>query len=182
MKTYIALLRGINVSGQKIIKMELLRKALTELDFENVSTYIQSGNILFQSNISDTKKLEIQIHDLIEKHFGFDVAVIVVTPEDLKTIIAKNPYADENIEEPQPYVSFLSEVPTAENREVLSAMDFQNDRFKIIDKAMYLHYAVGAGTTKLSNAVIEKKLKLTSTARNWKTVKKLIELSEAIGN
>lgn len=181
MKTYIALLRGINVSGQKIIKMELLRKALAELNFTNISTYIQSGNILFQSAVSDQQKLEKQIHDVIGKHFGFDVSVIVVTPEDLKSVIVKNPYAEEDIAEPQPYVAFLSDIPTHENVAVLSAMDFQNDRFQTVGKTMYLHYAEGAGTTKLSNAVIEKKLKLTSTARNWKTVKKLIELAEGIG-
>lgn len=181
MKTYIALLRGINVSGQKIIKMELLRKALAELEFANVSTYIQSGNILFQSPLSDAKKIEKQIHDLIEKHFGFDVPVIVVTPDALRSVIDKNPYAHENIAEPQPYVAFLSAVPTEENVAVLSAMDFQDDRFQTIGKTMYLHYADGAGTTKLSNAVIEKKLNLVSTARNWKTVKKLIELAENLG-
>lgn len=181
MKTYIALLRGINVSGQKIIKMELLRKALAELDFANVSTYIQSGNILFRSPISDPKKLEKQIHDLIEKRFRFDVSVIVVTPEDLESVIAKNPFAGENIAEPQPYVAFLSDIPADENIAVLSAMDFQKDRFRPIGRTLYLHYADGAGTTKLSNAVIEKKLQLTSTTRNWKTVKKLIELAENMG-
>lgn len=181
MKTYIALLRGINVSGQKLIKMELLRQVLNELDFEHISTYIQSGNILFQSKISDTKKLEKQIHDLIEKHFGFDVSVIVVTPDDLKSVIQKNPLAKENIELPQPYVAFLSDVPVKENIAVLSGIDFQKDRFNIVDKTMYLHYADGAGTTKLSNAVIEKKLKLTATSRNWKTILKLIELSESVG-
>lgn len=181
MKTYIALLRGINVSGQKIIKMELLRKALTELDFENVSTYIQSGNILFRSPISDPKKIEKQIHDLIEKHFKFDVSVIVVTPDDLKSVIAKNPFAGEKIEEPQPYVAFLSQEPTTENISVLKSIDFQNDRFVIVDQSMYLHYADSAGKTKLSNAIIEKKLKLTATSRNWKTIKKLIELSENLG-
>ncbi|WP_170826875.1 DUF1697 domain-containing protein [Flavobacterium caeni] len=180
MKTYIALLRGINVSGQKLIKMDALRKALTELDFENVSTYIQSGNILFQSKTDDVKKLEKLIHDLIEKHFGFDVSVIVVTPQDLVDTMKSNPFANDHIELPQPYVSFLSDVPTNENTAILKAIDFQKDRFEIVGKNLYIHYADGAGQTKLSNAVIEKKLKLTSTARNWKTVLKLIELAEAI--
>jgi len=180
MKTYIALLRGINVSGHHLIKMEKLREVLAELDFEQVSTYIQSGNILFQSTISDTKKLEKMISDLIYKHFGFDVSVIVVTPEDLKITVKNNPFAKENIELPQPYVSFLSTAPARSDLEMFKAINFQKDRWIVVDKNMYLHYADGAGSTKLSNAVIEKKLKLISTARNWKTVHKLIELGDAM--
>lgn len=180
MKTYIALLRGINVSGHKMIKMEKLCEVLKELEFEKISTYIQSGNILFKSKIEDEKKLEKMISDLIYKHFGFDVPVIVVTPEDLKTTIKNNPFAKENIALPQPYVAFLSTVPAIWDLEVLKATNFQKDRFVVLEKNMYLHYADGAGSTKLSNAVIEKKLKLTATARNWKTVLKLVELSEAM--
>ncbi|HMI06416.1 MAG TPA: DUF1697 domain-containing protein [Flavobacterium sp.] len=180
MKTYIALLRGINVSGHKLIKMEKLREVLKELELEHISTYIQSGNVLFQSKISGSKKLEKMISDLIYKHFGFDVAVIVLTPEELKTTVKNNPFSKENIELPQPYIAFLSTIPVFSDIEVLKATDFQNDRFVVMDNKMYLHYADGAGSTKLSNAIIEKKLKLTSTARNWKTVLKLIELSEAM--
>lgn len=180
MKTHIALLRGINVSGHNLIKMEKLREVLKELDFEQISTYIQSGNILFKSEISDAKKIEKQIHDLIEKHFGFDVSVIVVTPEDLKSTVKNNPFAKENIALPQPHVSFLSVTPALPNLEILKAIDFQKDRWIVVNQNMYIHYADGAGTTKLSNAVIEKKLKLISTARNWKTVHKLIELADAM--
>lgn len=180
MKTYIALLRGINVSGQKIIKMEALRKSLEVLDLADVSTYIQSGNILFRSALNDARPLEELLHDHIEKQFGFGVSVIVVTPDDLRAVIAQNPFEGEQIEEPQPYVSFLSDEPSEQNLEALQAMDFQQDRFISIDKTLYIHYADGAGKTKLSNAVIERKLKLTSTARNWKTVKKLLELAEAM--
>lgn len=178
MQTYIALLRGINVSGQKLIKMEALRKALEELNFKNISTYIQSGNVLFQTEISDVAALGQQICDLIGKHFGFEVSVIVVTPKDLQQTIADNPFAPENIELPQPYVSFLSERPEQQNIQVLEAMDFQEDRFRIVGKNLYIHYADGAGKTKLTSAVIEKKLRLTSTARNWKTVLKLLELAD----
>ncbi len=180
MKTYIALLRGINVSGQKLIKMEALRNALGELGFTNVSTYIQSGNILFQSAVSATAKLETQIHDLIRKQFGFDVRVLVVTPDALRQTVALNPFQKDGIALPQPYVSFLSERPKPENAKVLESMDFGNDRFEIIGNNIYIHYADGAGKTKLSNAVIEKKLQLDSTARNWKTVRKLLELADQI--
>lgn len=181
MQTYIALLRGINVSGHKIIKMETLRKALETLDFKNVSTYIQSGNILFQSNEESIPKLEKQIVDLIFKHFSFDVPVTIVTPNDLKKIVRENPYADEKITDPaQPYVSFLSEIPASDKLNELMAVDFKGDNFRAVGNVLYLQYLDSAGNSKLSNAIIESKLKLRSTARNWKTVQKLIELAEAI--
>ena len=181
MKTYIALLRGINVSGHKIIKMETLRKVLEELGFSNISTYIQSGNILFQSDSDDTAKLEHQIAGIITKHFGFDVPVTVVTPDDLKKIVLENPYANDKIEDPaQPYVAFLSEVPATDKLGLLQAVDFKGDNFINIEKALYLQYINHAGDSKLSNSIIESKLKLKATSRNWKTVLKLIELAEAI--
>lgn len=180
MNTYIALLRGINVSGHNLIKMEKLREILKELDFEHISTYIQSGNILFQSKISDPKKLEKMISDLIYKHFGFNVSAFVVTLEDLKATVKNNPFAKENIALPQPYVSFLTTTPALSDLEMFKAINFQKDRWIVVGKNMYIHYADGAGATKLSNAIIEKKLKLTATARNWKTVHKLIELADAM--
>lgn len=181
MRTYIALLRGINVSGHKIIKMETLRKVLEELNFKNVSTYIQSGNILFQSGETSIPKLEKQITDLIFKHFSFDVPVTVVTPQDLKKIVNDNPYAAQQLEDPaQPYVSFLSEIPSVEKLELLKAIDFKGDNFVNIGKTLYINYVKSAGDSKLSNVIIENKLKLRSTARNWKTVNKLIELADAI--
>jgi|SRR6218665_480785 len=180
MKTYIALLRGINVSGHKIIKMDLLRKVLSELDFENIRTYIQSGNIIFESKSTDIPKLEKQIADTIFTHFGFVVPIIMITPEELKTVIEKNPYSKENLDDAtQPYVSFLSEIPKTEHLQVFKTIDFKDDQFVNIDKTLYLWYANAAGNSKLSNAIIESKLQLRSTARNWKTVLKLYELATA---
>lgn len=181
MKTYIALLRGINVSGQKIIKMEILRKVLMELDLENISTYIQSGNLLFESKIADSRRLENMIATKIKAHFGFDIPTVVLTLEELRAVVKKNPYVKENLANPtQPYVAFLSGVPALSDIEILGRIDFQNDRFHVIGKTIYLHYANSAGKTKLSNGMIENKLKIKSTSRNWKTVLKLIELSEAM--
>lgn len=179
MKTYIALLRGINVSGHKIIRMELLRKVLGELDFENISTYIQSGNIIFDSTISDVAVLEDQIANKIEEHFGFLVPVRITTSEELKRIVLENPFIEENLlDDKQPYVAFLSEIPKATNIEQLQAIDFANDRFVTKNRALYLWYADSAANTKLSNVIIEKKLQLKATSRNWKTVLKLITLTE----
>lgn len=180
MKTYIALLRGINVSGQKIIKMELLRKAVAELGFENISTYIQSGNIIFKSTESDAEKLGDLIAGKIKDHFSFDVPIVMVTPDYLKQVIALNPYQNRTLSDPaQPYVAFLSEVPKEENTGVLKTLDFGNDEFTIVGKSVYLLY-LNAGKTKLSNTIIESKLKVKATSRNWKTIHKLLALTETI--
>jgi len=179
MPIYIALLRGINVSGHKIIKMEKLRLVLEELGFKNISTYIQSGNIIFASDIKDTTVLEDQISATIEEHFGFQVPVTVLVPDDLRSVVEKNPFKNQVIEDPaQPYVAFLSKKPEAAALETLGSVDFSGDRFINIDKTLYLFYAISAAKTKLNNVIIENKLKLKATSRNWKTIQKLIELVE----
>ncbi len=181
LQTYIALLRGINVSGHKIIKMEALREALAELQFANVSTYIQSGNILFQSGINNPFILEQQIAGIIEKHFKFQVPVIVVTVKEINAVINNNPYSENEIKDPaQPYVAFLSEIPTTGAVAVLKSVDFSNDSFVHIGKTLYLLYARSAADTKLTNTVIESKLKVRATTRNWKTIQKLIDLAGAM--
>lgn len=178
MEKFIALLRGINVSGQKLIKMEALRAAMQELPFQDVSTYIQSGNILLSSDGKDSPEIGRMIREKVLERFGFDVSVIVVTPEELETAVLENPFASRTTDDStQPYVGFLSHIPKAVDIEVLKAIDFRGDEFAVIGKRIYLWYADSAGNTKLSNAVIEKKLSITSTARNWKTVRKLIALS-----
>ncbi|MGK4567993.1 DUF1697 domain-containing protein [Flavobacterium sp. 3HN19-14] len=181
MHTYIALLRGINVSGHNMIKMELLRGFLKELDFANITTYINSGNILFQSQQTDTAKLEESIHLKIAEKFGFNIPVVIVTLEGLKIVVSNNPFSENEISDPtQPFVAFLSVNPSQDDIAAFSAIDFGKDKFHIIHKAIYLIYADGAaGKTKLTNALIENKLKVRATSRNWKTVHKLITLAEA---
>ncbi len=179
MNTYVALLRGINVSGHKIVKMELLRKFLGELNFENITTYIQSGNIIFDSPIEDSTALENQITNKILQHFGFSVPVRITTLTELKTIVAENPFVKENLlDAVQPYVAFLSDVPTASDLMQLQASDFGNDKFVNKGRVLYLWYANAAANTKLTNIIIERKLHLTATSRNWKTILKLITLAD----
>lgn len=176
MKTYIALLRGINVSGHKIIKMQLLRDVLLQIGFHNVSTYIQSGNVIFQTNLLDKKIIENEIASCIQKHFGHEVPVIVITPEELKSVIERNPHHQESLDPAQPYVAFLSEKPSPLLLKTLQKMDFKGDTFVNQDATLYLHYAQSAADTKLTNTVIERMLQIKSTTRNWKTVLQLMTL------
>ena len=178
--TYIALLRGINVGGHKLIKMEALRKSLERLPFTNVSTYIQSGNILFESPNEDSAQLQRSIAEIIKMDFGFEVPVVIVTLDELNDVVVNNPYSERILSDPaQPYISFLSEIPTRERVATLKEVDFGNDEFTVYKRWLYILYE-SAAKTKLSNVVIERKLNLQSTARNWKTVHKLIELSQKI--
>ncbi|RKR08324.1 uncharacterized protein (DUF1697 family) [Flavobacterium sp. 90] len=177
MQTYIAFLRGINVSGQKLIKMETLRSILTELPIEKISTYIQSGNIIFTSNLTNISDLENQIANSIEKHFGYQVPVLILTLKELQKCAEQNPYSDHNINDPaQPYVTFLSKEPAITDLELFKSIDFREDKHITINKVMYIIYPNPTGNSKLTNSIIESKLKVKATTRNWKTINKLIEL------
>lgn len=181
MPTHIALLRGINVSGQKIIKMEDLRKLMESAGFENVKTYIQSGNIIFGSAEKSAAKLAGTIKKLIFGHYGFDVSIIMLNHAGLSKAIKNNPFVKEkdiDIDLKQVYVTFLSEHPAAENIEKFKLTNIEKDVAVLGDQVMYLKYFNSAGTSKLSNALIENKLKVTATSRNWNTTLKLMALLE----
>ena len=178
MQTYIGLLRGINVSGQKIIKMELLRKMMEKLGFEKVKTYIQSGNLVFQSNLNSTDKLEEIIKTEILKKFGFDVQIQVLQPEALSSALEQNPFLkDESLDIKQNYFAFLHEKPTKENWKILKNFNLNGELIELGDKVLFIHYPNGAGKSKLTTNLIESKLKVSATARNLNTTKKLVEMS-----
>ena len=149
MQTILSLLRGINVSGQKKIVMSDLRKLYEELKFKNVQTYIQSGNVVFQS--SSSKNPSHQIEQKIFDYYKFEVSVMTRTLEELETIISNNPYAKKkNIENDKLYVIFLSEVP---EQKYIFLVENKNDSdlFTILGKEIYLYIPNGYGKTSLNN-------------------------------
>lgn len=177
MQTYICLLRGINVSGQKIIKMELLRKMFENLKFENVKTYIQSGNVIFQTTISSVSEIGKLIQNEIKNEFGFDVHVKILTPEEFQQSLDENPFLkDDSLDLKQHYFAFLDQIPLPENWEILKNLDLGGEKIELNEKVLFVHYTNGAGKSKLSNNLIENKLKLRSTMRNLNTVRKLSEM------
>ena len=180
MHTYISLLRGINVSGQKKILMSDLKRLYEDLKFKNVRTYIQSGNVVFQYKKEDAQKLSTTIQQKIFQQYNFDVAIFNITPEDLKEIIINNPFLNQkNIDQERVYVSFLSGVPEQEKIDKLMPFDFAPDSFFIHEKTVYIHCPVSYGNSKLNNNFFENKLKLVATTRNWKTLLKLKEIAAA---
>jgi len=178
---YIALLRGINVGGHNILKMEVLRKVLQENGFESVKTYIQSGNIIFKTEKSKPIQLIEKISEIIEKEFDFKVPVIVLTIEQLKSIILDNPYLKESSKsEPFMHVTFLSDTPNSKTIADIVANNKDDDELRLGKKVLYLYCPNSYSKSKLVNTFLEKKLKLHTTTRNWKTTLKLLEIAEAM--
>jgi uncharacterized protein (DUF1697 family) len=175
MTRYIALLRGINVSGKKKIPMANLRQLLTSSGLENVQTYIQSGNVIFESSEANKKTLEIKIHDVIHSHFGFEVPVLILSPEGLKQIFDNCPFPQEKKE--NSHFTMLFTTPEKELVQEASTMAYPNEEFVITDDCIYFYCAIGYGKAKYSNNFFERKLKVTATARNYKTMVKLLSLS-----
>lgn len=177
MNKFICLLRGINVSGKNIIKMDALKQAFIDLDLDNVKTYIQSGNIIFTSKFSNECDLEILINKKINQEFNLNIPVLVITENTLKQVIQKNCYIkDASIETSKLHVTFMSQKPLANTVAEIVGKDYGGDEFEICKKVIYLNCLNGYGNTKLTNTFFEKKLKVNCTTRNWNTIQKLIQL------
>ena len=174
--TYISLLRGINVSGQKIIKMADLKLVYESLKFTNVTTYVQSGNVVFQTATSPSK-IASSIEEAIEARFSFEVPVLVRTSTELARVLGKNPLAD--ADPSKLYVTFLSR-PAVMPADEFEKLKQPGDRMAFVGKEVYFSCPGGYGRTKLNNNLLERKLKARATTRNWNTVTKLHELAQAI--
>lgn len=181
MNRFVSLLRGINVGGHRKILMKDLQLLYKDLGFLEISTYIQSGNVVFASeaelNIRDTCQ---NIEQAISDRCGFSVSVIVKTGDELRKIAAENPFlAEADVPISTLSVSFLSDVPAQSDSEMLLAADVFPDRIKIIGSVAYLCLPNGFAKTKLTNVFLEKALKTNATTRNWKTVAALSQAVDA---
>ena len=167
----IALLRGINVGGNRKIPMADLRAWLDAAGFTDVRTYIQSGNVV----VEHETKLDVasRVHDAIEEHSGLDVPVIVRTSQELSAIVAANPY--HGVEPTRLHVSFLADVPDAVATKTANASDCAPEEFTMVGREVYLHLPEGMG-----RSVMVPRLKLikNATTRNWNTVLALVDLGD----
>ncbi len=179
MKTYITLLRGINVSGKNLIKMAELKQLFATIGFKNAITYIQSGNVIFTSIEKNTSKIETKITKAIKTKFSYDIKVLVITKKELEITFNSNPYTKINdVDVTKLCVTFLRNNPTLENvPQIEKLISNANDEFKITKKSIYLYCPTGFAKTKLTNNLFERKLKTDATTRNWRTITKLVELS-----
>lgn len=173
------MLRGINVSGQKLIKMDALRKLYEHLGFHNITTYVQSGNVIFTSKNTKPDELAKKIRQHIEKEFGFDVSVIVLSIDLLKKIIDSNPFIkDTSKDKSFLHVTFLSSKPNEFNFKNIEEKKLTGGEIFISDYAVYLHCPNGYGKLKMSNNLLEKKLNVAATTRNWKTTNELLKIAK----
>lgn len=180
MNTYLALLRGINVSGKKIIKMEALRALFQNEGFTDVKTHIQSGNVIFRSKSSSKEKVAAQIEKMILAEFGFDVTIFVLDAEQVEKAVDNMAFIDgrqpEGPGSKKLYVTFLFEIPTKENFVKLKQAPIGDDLISLRGDVLYFKLESKASESKLSNNLIESKLKVKATTRNWNVTLKLLEL------
>jgi uncharacterized protein (DUF1697 family) len=178
---YAALLRGINVGGNKIIKMEALRALCEALGLAGAQTLLQSGNVVFQSGEADRAKLARRIEGGIEKKFGFEARVVLRSSADLRRVIRENPFAGGKERNPSLlHVMFLEARAATKSFEALRSGFSGPEEMHIAGEELYLYYPHGAGRSKLTNDFIQRKLQVTGTSRNWNTVGKLLEMAETL--
>ncbi len=176
MTIYISLLRGVNVGGHKI-KMQELKDLFESLNLKKVKTYIQSGNVIFESS-KPLQNIKEKIEGEIIKSFGFEVPIFIWNLTEFDNIIKNNPYYDEDLDEL--YVTFLSNKPVNVPVNEINKKADKSEKFQITEKEIYLILPNGYGRTKLNTNYFEKKLKLFATTRNWKTINKLYALANDV--
>lgn len=176
MPVYIALIRGINVGGHKKLKMADVKAAFEALGLDNVRTHLQSGNVVFRSSRSDRAKLAKALEGVL----GVEARIILRTADELRSVIAANPLPEDAKRNPSGFVvAFLADKPTAASMQALRDANQGPETMQLHGAELYIHYGDGMGRSKLTNALIERKLGVAGTARNWNTVTKLLELADA---
>jgi uncharacterized protein (DUF1697 family) len=175
--TFAAFLRGINVGGKNSIPMAELKPALSALGFEDVVTYIQSGNVVFRSPSRAAGDVAEDVERQIAEVFGVDVAVLLRTPAQLRKIAADNPFLGKGADLSKLHVVFLDARPGKDAIAKLDPDRSPPDAFSVRGREIYLRLPKGAGRSKLTIDWFERALSVRATARNWKTLGKLIELT-----
>lgn len=177
MITHLVLLRGINVSGHNMMKMDALKKALENIGFQNVQTYIQTGNVFVDTDEDNASSVGFKIKQEIFKAFGYEVPTVVIGKSDLEACFKNNQFLKENeVDTKKLYVAFISKELAAGSMNDLKMSQVKPDDAQIDGPRIFIKYAVGAGKTKFDQKYIEKKLNVTATIRNWNTVTKLLEM------
>lgn len=171
---YVVLLRAVNVGGRNRVPMAEFRGLLADLGHKKVGTFIQSGNGLFSSGRTDTRVMEEEIEEAIARQMAVQTTAFIRSREDLAVLIDLNPFDVV----PGLHVTFLSEHPDVEALAALDPAQFEPDRYQPGDRALYLVYPNGVQGSKLTQALIERRLGVKATARNWNTVNKLLALTQ----
>lgn len=170
-----AFLRGINVGGKRKLRMADLKAACADLGWTDFSTYIQSGNLLFNADIP-ASEAAAQLEQCLHDHFQLDVPVVALEIQTLQEYILNNPFVNEGCDQAKLHLAFLKAAPTTEALARLEDINRGDDRFVFHKEAIYLCCEGPYHQTKLSNQAFESRLKVGVTTRNWRTVMKMLEL------
>lgn len=173
---YVALLRGINLGGKTMIKMDVLRSEFERLGFKNVTSYINSGNLAFDTAKASEAKLEVKIEKAVEQLAGRNVDVMVREQKEIEQVIAGNPFDGEYGSHKEMHVVFLKDKMPAEKRDLLLESALEGERYQIRDREIYCYLPRGVSGSILFKGFFDKKPRVSYTARNWRTVERLSEL------
>jgi uncharacterized protein (DUF1697 family) len=181
MNTYIALLRGINVGGKNTLPMKELAALLEDLGLKHVKTYLASGNVVFQSAATglDTDKLSSDIKTAVGQSRGFTPQVLIRSVEEFQKAIAANPFPEAESQPKTLHLYFLETAPSDPDMQSLDSIKKPSEQYKLIGAVFYLHAPDGIGRSKLA-ARVERSLGVPATARNWRTVDKVMAMAAEI--
>ena len=178
MKRHVALLRGVNVGGKNRLPMKALVALFTDAGCDDVRTYIQSGNVVFLAKATLAKRVPSLVAGAISDRFGYHVPVVSRTAEEIRNVVRGNPFLEVGAHTSELHVAFLAKVPAATKVAALDPDRSPPDEFSVRGREIYLRCPNGVARTKLTNNYFDSKLATTSTVRKWKTVLKLLELTE----
>jgi uncharacterized protein (DUF1697 family) len=179
MDTIITILRGINMTGHNTVRMNRLAGLFRQIGYNDAETYIQSGNIVFTCHNPKIHEVSSEIRKAVLSEFGLNIAVIIRTPDEMKKIISANPFLGEPGFDPSKMaVIFLESKPSDAQVLEVAGIDYPPDKFQINGSEIYVYCPNGFGKTKLYTNFFEAKLRVTGTARNWRTVNKLMEMAD----
>jgi len=177
MKTYIALIRGINVGGEGTLPMKKLVALLENLDLQNVKTHLQSGNLVFQSKEKNASRLSSKISAEIKKSQGFEPQVLLLELEEMEKAAKSNPFPEAESEPKTLHLNFLASVPLKPDLKTLESLKRENERFVLKGNVFYLHAPNGVGRSKVATNA-ERLLGVVMTGRNWRTVCAIIAMAK----
>ncbi|MFZ1973446.1 MAG: DUF1697 domain-containing protein [Candidatus Acidiferrales bacterium] len=181
MAVIIAMLRGVNVGGHNMIKMEELRALCKSLKLRDACTYVQSGNLIFRTEERDLEVLAKRLQNAIERKFGFRPDVVLRTAAEMREVIARNPFAKRREVEPNRLlVTFLASEPAADARDKASQLETAPEELRMDRREVYIYFPNGMARPKVSWPTIERILKTSGTGRNWNSVTKMLEMAEKL--
>jgi uncharacterized protein (DUF1697 family) len=179
MPRYVALLRSVNVAGHGRLSMDELRRSFATLGYADVTTYIQTGNVLFATSSKSQKKLVADITTQLEHDFGTSPAVLVRSIDELAAVATTSPFPQKAADPARHHVTFLAETPSRQRLAAFDPPPSGRDELTIVGREVYVHTPDGYHATKLTGTYLERHLGVMSTTRNWNTVTKLLALAQS---